>query len=264
MTALGLSVAGHLTAGAILLGIVLWGDWSTPRVHVVNLVPSVAAVGAPTAAPAPPIPVPPAAPRAPAPAPPEPRPVPVPPRAAAESSPRPREALALPSTPPRPAPLPPRPLALPRPGEKELPPLAHAARPTAPPLPAPERAAEPRPAPPTPLGQATGSSAGSGALTLDVSDFPHAWYLRQVLRKVEEQWQRQALTQEPTQKPMVIVEIQRNGSIQVPRVEKTSGNAFYDQAALRAIMDASPFPELPRDWPRPVLRVMFRFDLKQG
>jgi TonB family protein len=114
------------------------------------------------------------------------------------------------------------------------------------------------------MGQVTGSTTGSGALTLDVSDFPHAWYLRQVLRKVEEQWQRRGLTQEPAQKPLVIVEIQRDGTIPVPRIDKTSGNAFYDQAALRAIMDASPFPELPRDWPKPVLRVMFRFDLKQG
>jgi protein TonB len=57
------------------------------------------------------------------------------------------------------------------------------------------------------------------------------------------------------------VEIQRDGSIQVPRVEQSSGNPLYDQAALRAIVDASPFPPLPQDWARPSLRVMFRFDL---
>jgi TonB family protein len=263
MAALSLSVASHLVVGVVLLAAVLWGSWNTPRVHVVNLVPAVAAVGAPGGEPAPPTPAPPP-PRAPAP--PEPRPAPAPPRAAPEPPPRSREALTLPAAPPRPAPLPPRPAALPRPGEKELPSLAQAARPATP-APAPERAAELRPTPPpppAPLGQATGATTGSGGLTLDVSDFPHAWYLRQVLRKVEEQWQRQGLSHEPAQKPMVLVEIQRNGAIQVPRIEKTSGNASYDQAALRAIMDASPFPELPRDWPRPVLRVMFRFDLKQG
>ena len=133
----------------------------------------------------------------------------------------------------------------------------------APARPVPDQPVAARPAPPpAPLGQATGSTVGSGALTLDVSDFPHAWYLRQVLRKVEEQWQRRGLTQEPVEKPLVVVEIQRNGSVQMPRIERSSGNAYYDQAALRAIMDASPFPELPRDWTRPVLRVMFRFDLK--
>jgi TonB family protein len=263
VAAIGLSVAGHLAVGAAVLALVLWTDGSAPRVHVVNLVPTVAAIGTPVGRPAPPAPVPPA-PQTPAPDPPEPRPAPAPPRPVPEPPPRPREALALPAAPARSAQLPPRPPALPRAGERELPPIASAARPTPPPATEPQRPAEAPPAAPAPVGQVTGSTAGSGALTLDVSDFPHAWYLRQVLRKVEEQWQRQGLTQEPAQKPMVVVEIQRNGTIPMPRVEKTSGNAFYDQAALRAIMDASPFPELPRDWPKPVLRVMFRFDLKQG
>jgi TonB family protein len=263
VAALSLSVAGHVAVGAALVALVLWAESSTPAVHVVNLVPTVAAIGTPVGRPVPPAPVPPT-PETPAPAPPEPRPASTPPRTVPEPPPRPREALALPAAPPRSTPLPPRPPALPRPGERELPPIASAARPLPPPATAPQRPAEARPAAPAPVGQVTGSIAGSGALTLDVSDFPHAWYLRQVLRKVEEQWQRQGLTQEPAQKPMVMVEIQRNGTIPVPRIEKTSGNAFYDQAALRAIMDASPFPELPRDWPKPVLRVMFRFDLKQG
>ncbi|MEK7839463.1 MAG: energy transducer TonB, partial [candidate division NC10 bacterium] len=118
------------------------------------------------------------------------------------------------------------------------------------------------PAPPPPLGQTTGSVSGTGALTLDVSDFPHAWYLRQVLQKVEERWQKQGQTSEPSQKPLVLVEIQRDGSIRAPKIEKSSGNAFYDQAALRAIADASPFPPLPQEWSKPSLRVLFRFELR--
>jgi TonB family protein len=47
-------------------------------------------------------------------------------------------------------------------------------------------------------------------------------------------------------------------------VEKTSGNTFYDQAAVRAILEASPFPPLPEEWTRPSLRVMFRFELRTG
>jgi protein TonB len=97
-----------------------------------------------------------------------------------------------------------------------------------------------------------------------VSDFPHAWYLRQVLQKVEDRWQRQGHASEPEDKPLILVEIQRDGSIRPPRVEKTSGNAFYDQAAVRAILEASPFPPLPEEWTRPSLRVMFRFELRTG
>jgi protein TonB len=120
---------------------------------------------------------------------------------------------------------------------------------------------ESRPAPSATQGLPTGSPAGVGALSLDVSDFPYAWYLRQVLQKVQGEWQRQNRTAEPDQKPLVWVEIQRDGSIRIPRVEQSSGNALYDQAALRAVIDASPFPPLPQDWSRPSLRVMFRFDL---
>ena len=44
----------------------------------------------------------------------------------------------------------------------------------------------------------------------------------------------------------------------------TLGASFYDQAALRAIMDARPFPRLPEDWSRPSLRVMFSFDVDRA
>ena len=48
-----------------------------------------------------------------------------------------------------------------------------------------------------------------------------------------------------------------------PRIEKSSGNAFYDQAALRAIMDARAHSRTcPRTGRSPSLRVMFRFDLE--
>ena len=46
-----------------------------------------------------------------------------------------------------------------------------------------------------------------------------------------------------------------------PHARSKGRYRLYDQAALRAIVDASPFPPLPDDWSRPSLRVMFRFDL---
>jgi TonB family protein len=251
------SALGHVIAFCVIAIGILWGGLTSQKVYVVNLVPMVAAVGSPTGVSHPALP-----PRA---------PVQTPSRTTLPE-PSPREArapepLKLPdSAPPLPRPAP-RTAALPRPGEKELPPLATPSetRP-APTLPAATKPAETpreaRPAPPAPAGQVTGSSAGVGTLTIDVSDFPHAWYLRQVLQKVEDRWQRQGQPAEPPQKPFVLVEIQRDGSIRSPRIERSSGNAFYDQAALRAIADASPFPPLPQDWNKPSLRVMFRFDLR--
>lgn len=257
MGAITASAFGHAVVLGAIAAAVIWGGWKSSKVYVVNLVPTVAAVGSPTGITRPFLP---------------PRPPTLQPTRSTLPEPEPREArardpLKLPDSAPAVPRLAPRPAALPRPGEKELPPLASPSDRR--PLPTPTVAARPaetpaeaRPAPATPLGQATGSVSGAGALTLDVSDFPHAWYLRQVLQKVEERWQRQGQAAEPPQKPFILVEIQRDGSIRTPKIEKSSGNAFYDQAALRAIADASPFPPLPQDWSKPSLRVMFRFDLR--
>ncbi len=257
LAALGVSALGHALFVLGLLATVMWGGWRTEKVQVVNLVPTVAAVGDPNAPAGPVLPVQPPVPQAPR----VPTPVPLPP---AEPRPAPAREAPARETPSLPAPSLPasRPVArpaLPRPGEKELPPVAGASG-----VPRGEKTGEGRPAPTSSLGTATGSTSGTGALTLDVSDFPYAWYLRQVLQKVEGQWQRQNRPHEPEQKPLVFVEIQRDGSIRMPRIEKSSGNSLYDQAALRAVMEASPFPPLPEDWSKPSLRVLFRFDVRRG
>jgi TonB family protein len=243
------------------VGVVLWNSWHSSKVYVVNLVPAVAAVGIPnapaqtTSTPVHPTPV------LPSPAP-APTPAPAPREKTAREAPRlPEAALPKPSLPPRPA----APL---RPGEKELPPLTHStttARAERPQSMTPSTESRPAPpAPPAARGLPTGSPAGVGAKSLDASDFPYAWYLRQVLQKVEGAWQRQNQRSEPTEKPRIFVEIQRDGSIRTPKIERSSGNALYDQAALRAVVDASPFPPLPQEWPRSSLRIEFSFDLERG
>lgn len=124
-----------------------------------------------------------------------------------------------------------------------------------------EKATESRPGPSPTLGQITGSPVGTGALSVNASDFPHAWYVRQVIQKVEVEWNRQNRLSEPRQRPLLYFEIQRNGSIKLPTVKESSGNATYDQAALRAVVDAGPFPPLPQDWARPSLGLELRFFL---
>jgi protein TonB len=256
LAAIGFSAAGHIVVFGGLTAFVMWSGWRPEKVQVVNLVPMVAAVGAPNAPAAPSLP---ARPRAPvAPRAPEPDPEPKATTAPREAPRREAPSLPAPSLPTAKLP-PPRP-ALPRPGEKELPPLAAPSG-----APRGEKAAESsRPPETASLGAPTGTVTGAGALTLDVSDFPYAWYLRQVLQKVEGQWQRQNQASDPPQKPLVYVEIQRDGSIKPPAIHKSSGNTFYDQAALRAVMEASPFPPLPPDWTKPSLRVLFTFDLRRG
>jgi TonB family protein len=257
LTALGFSAIAHVVVFGGLAVFVMWTGWRPEKVQVVNLVPMVAAVGTPNAPPAPPLPTRPQAPVAPRVPEPEPEPKAT---TAPREAPR-REAPSLPA-PSLPAakPLPPRSTALPRPGEKELPPLA------TPPSGSPkgEKTAEaPQPPPTAALGAPTGSAAGQGALTLDVSDFPYAWWVRAAIAKVQDQWQRQNQFSEPPQKPQLLVEVQRDGSIaRIPMIEKSSGNTMYDQAAVRAVMAASPLPKLPDEWTGgSVLRLHISFDL---
>lgn len=258
LAAIGFSTVAHVVAFGGMAAFVMWGGWRSEKIQVVNLVPMVAAVGNPNAPAAPTLP---ARPRAPvAPRVPEPEPVPKalePPR---EAPRRETPSLPAPSLPVA-RPLPPR-ATLPRPGEKELPSLA------TPPSGARrgEKAAEStRPPETASLGAPTGSAAGQGRLTLDVSDFPHAWWVRAALAKVQDRWQRQNQFSEPPQKPQLLVEVQRDGSIaRMPMIEKSSGNAQYDQAAVRAVMEASPFPKLPDDWAGNLLRMHINFELERG
>ena len=108
-----------------------------------------------------------------------------------------------------------------------------------------------------PVDVATGGRLkGAGPLTLSVSDFPYAYYIRQVAGKIRERWDGKAI---PGQQPAVIFEIGRDGRLNLARIDKSSGNAYYDQVALRAINDAGPFPPLPDDFKKPVLRIGLQF-----
>jgi TonB family protein len=137
-----------------------------------------------------------------------------------------------------------------------LPALA-SATPTPIPTPTPTRreASAPTP-PPQPLGSPTGSASGTGPLTLNVSDFPYAYYIRQVAEKIRAQWNGKAI---PGQQPAVVFEIRRDGRLNVVAIDKSSGNAYYDQVALRAINDAGPFPPLPEEFKKPMLRIGLQF-----
>jgi periplasmic protein TonB len=244
----------------VLLAVVIfaasmWSDSRSKPVYVV-LAPATAAIGSPKGVTMPP----PRVEEPPAPRPPLP-PAELPRREAARELPSrdlpardlppSRDSIALPD---RSLPPPARESSRPRPSDKELPTLAsRTPTPTETPKPARQEPAAP---PPQPLGSATGTASGSGPLTLSVSDFPYAYYIRQVAGKIREKWDGKAI---PGQQPAVIFEIRRDGRLNVVTIDKSSGNAYYDQVALRAINDAGPFPPLPDDFKKPVLRIGLQF-----
>lgn len=263
-TATVVSALAHVTlAVVVVLAARAWSQ-SQPKAYIVNLVPAVAAVGTPqgqTTQPTPTLP-----PRVEEPPRREPpRPTELPQR----ETPRPTAPPEMPARTREPVSLPerastPRPSATPRAGDKELPPMT---APTPKPSPTPDRApaetvarATPPP-PPAPIGRADGSPQGSGALTLNVADFPFAWYLRSVNAKITERWAGKAI---PGQQPVAVFEINRDGRVTGLAIEKSSGNPYYDQAALRAITEAAPFPRLPDEFAGPMLRVHLGFNFSPG
>lgn len=261
----------RVPVGGLLLSAVLHGTlvaaifvaghvWraNQPKAYVVNLVPAIAAVGTPRGRTAPEPNLPkvsdPTAtrPTPPPPSLPEREPVRAPERQTKaldlpDRAPAPRESVALPDRS-----LPARTPALPRPGEKELPRIASTTPPSA-----SGPTSRSAPAPPPPRGLPTGSAQGVGALTLNAADFPYAWYLRAVNNKITEKWDPSA--RDGTQ-PTVVFEIGRDGKVAALKVEKSSGNALYDQAAMRAVMDATPFPPLPEGFTEAFLRIHLGFN----
>jgi TonB family protein len=174
-----------------------------------------------------------------------------------------RERLVDPAPPP-----PPPPSAAPR-----LPP--EPPRPTAPRLPEPPRVVAPQPAPAAPMvatarpavesprpGALTMGVASKGNISLDVSDFPFTYYLRQIQAKISERWAPPRPAARGGERAIILFEIGRDGSIKEPTLEKSSGLAPYDQSALRAVAEASPFPPLPPEFKAPSLRIHFGFEFQ--
>ena len=159
-------------------------------------------------------------------------------------------APATPAAPPR----------LPDPPRIAAPPTAPTApaAPVAPPTtPAPSRAAvEPqRP------GRPNAPSVSGSNLSVDASDFPFTYYLRQLHAKVSERWRRPTLVQSEQASAVVYFEIDREGQLRgEPKIKQSSGNELYDQSALRAVAESLPFPPLPREFPGQYLKVNFGFD----
>ena len=250
-----LSAILHAVAiGAVIVALAVWHE-TQQKTYVVNLVPAIAAVGRPqgrVSAPTPMLP-----PRASEVTPPTAKTSPreLPQREARASVPdmparsSPRESTSLPERS-----LPARAPALPKPGEKELPATAPS-RSAAEPGPTAKREVAASP-PPAPQGQIAGSSQGAGAVTLSVSDFPYAWYIQAIHRKIQERWEGRAID---GRQPEVFFEIGGDGQLRWVDVRTTSGNPAYDQLAARAVRDANPFPPLPDGFGKSTLKVGLQF-----
>jgi TonB family protein len=58
---------------------------------------------------------------------------------------------------------------------------------------------------------------------------------------------------------IIVLIIGRDGKIQKWWFEKNSGNALYDQMAMRAIKKAEPLPPIPKEFSENTLEIGIRF-----
>ncbi|HEY9466367.1 MAG TPA: TonB family protein [Vicinamibacterales bacterium] len=101
-----------------------------------------------------------------------------------------------------------------------------------------------------------GSNSPASSVTLDVSDFCCNEYIEQMVTMIRRSWdQNQGIVGSTTMKFTIL----RNGTIQSPQVERSSGFAALDNSSMRALQLTRLAP-LPAAFENPTLTVHLRFD----
>jgi len=104
---------------------------------------------------------------------------------------------------------------------------------------------------------------GAGANTTLGTRFGE--YSARIQQMVREHWRTGDVDASIRTGPPVVVsfEIRRDGGISTPRILQGSGISTLDFSVRRAILEASPFPPLPREFERSSATVEFVFELKR-
>ena len=106
-----------------------------------------------------------------------------------------------------------------------------------------------------------------GSLSLDNVNFPFVYYLVLIRDKISEKWNPDfgPVPSVEGQQVVIAFKIQKDGIILEPYIEKSSGIAYLDQSALRAVLSSVPFPPLPREFGENSLGIHFGFEyIREG
>ncbi len=130
------------------------------------------------------------------------------------------------------------------------------------PVPKKEESKKEAPEPPKPeekpLDVGVSGQQGTG-IAVDAPVFPFSYYLAAIERKVSANWF-SAVSEGATGLSCVVYfRLQRNGSVTEAEIETSSGNAYFDRDAVKAVRMSSPFPPLPRAFPDQYLGIHFTF-----
>ena len=126
-----------------------------------------------------------------------------------------------------------------------------------------ETAKEPPPKPEEkPIDVGVAGEQGTG-IAVDAPVFPFSYYLAAIERKVSANWFSAVSEGASGMTCIVYFRLRRDGSVDDAKIETSSGNAYFDRAALRAVRSSSPFPPLPRAFPDQYLGIHFTFVQKE-
>lgn len=87
-----------------------------------------------------------------------------------------------------------------------------------------------------------------------------SYYLALILSKISQNWNNPYQGKRETVRARIYFRIDKNGKLQEVKIENSSGDAIFDQSALRAVYDAKMFPPLPEEMKLSTLGVHFEFE----
>jgi len=85
-------------------------------------------------------------------------------------------------------------------------------------------------------------------------------YYNSIWQRIKEEWiLPESLLEEVRAVPVIVIKVQRDGSILESWFEQKSGSTIYDEYAMRAIKKANPLPPFPQELEEEVLEIGIRF-----
>lgn len=106
---------------------------------------------------------------------------------------------------------------------------------------------------PAAAGPASGMPGSAAGVATDRADFPYPWYISQVRQMLWVAWQKRMPA--AAGEGVVVFSIVRNGSYTDLRMESSSGDSTFDDAAIASVQASAPFPPLPSDFAEPFLKI---------
>ena len=106
---------------------------------------------------------------------------------------------------------------------------------------------------------AASSGTPTGGISFDGGDFPYDAFIARLRQKIAAAWQVPAGVEGIERFSVVYFRVHHDGNITHVAVEKSSGVFLFDQSCQRAVLQAAPFPPLPREYDNEYVGVHFSF-----